>query len=356
MSWIGGVIGGTIGMFVGGPVGAAAGAAMGAGLGAVLDEFDGSDQSGAESQTQQVNIELQSSADYEGVHLVGRVMQPLPQEATIRTQVISHEQRLGGHSPFINGDGTFCVVSDIVDNEFRIYIPFAAIVNPYGAHTALLELDVFGVEGETPYHIGEALFHQVLPLTVPWSIVRFIAPLIRLCMTVAYADGSLDRTEVRAVKEVFMNEFELAGEELEMLKAVMKQGGSPDLALDLQSVTQRLPRCGAEDILRLLAIVAHADDVIHLAEIEVISEICRLMGADEHDLPEILNAFQLEAIDHHAVLGVSKDASPREIKAKYREMMRSYHPDRVAQLPIEFQEVAHKKTIEIKNAYEALMK
>ncbi|MGB8221939.1 MAG: hypothetical protein WCF10_05090 [Polyangiales bacterium] len=34
----------------------------------------------------------------------------------------------------------------------------------------------------------------------------------------------------------------------------------------------------------------------------------------------------------------------------------AYHPDKVANLPEEFQQLAHQKTIEIREAYEALLK
>ena len=60
--------------------------------------------------------------------------------------------------------------------------------------------------------------------------------------------------------------------------------------------------------------------------------------------------------DPHAVLGVSRNASPREITRAYHEQLKRYHPDRVAGLGDELQRVAHRKTIEIQRAYEALGK
>jgi DnaJ-domain-containing protein 1 len=58
--------------------------------------------------------------------------------------------------------------------------------------------------------------------------------------------------------------------------------------------------------------------------------------------------------DPHAVLGVHAGATPEELTRAYRAQMKKYHPDRVADLPSEFQELAHQKAIEIQRAYAEL--
>ena len=56
----------------------------------------------------------------------------------------------------------------------------------------------------------------------------------------------------------------------------------------------------------------------------------------------------------YAVLGVAHDASPEQITHAYREQMKRYHPDRVASLGEELQQLAHRKAIEIQRAYSEL--
>lgn len=56
------------------------------------------------------------------------------------------------------------------------------------------------------------------------------------------------------------------------------------------------------------------------------------------------------------VLGVGRGASPDEITHAYREQMKRYHPDRVADLGEELQQLAHRKAVEIQRAYEELGK
>jgi hypothetical protein len=56
----------------------------------------------------------------------------------------------------------------------------------------------------------------------------------------------------------------------------------------------------------------------------------------------------------HEVLGVREDAVPAEVAAAYHELAQLYHPDKVASLAPEFQELAELRMKEINAAYRAL--
>lgn len=58
--------------------------------------------------------------------------------------------------------------------------------------------------------------------------------------------------------------------------------------------------------------------------------------------------------DPWAVLGVQRGASAAEIRDAYRAQMKLYHPDRVADLGPELQEVAHRKSLDIQRAYQEI--
>ena len=58
----------------------------------------------------------------------------------------------------------------------------------------------------------------------------------------------------------------------------------------------------------------------------------------------------------YRILGIARGASPEEITHAYREQMKLYHPDRVADLGEELQQLAHRKAIEIQRAYEEIGK
>jgi DnaJ-domain-containing protein 1 len=70
--------------------------------------------------------------------------------------------------------------------------------------------------------------------------------------------------------------------------------------------------------------------------------------------PEDLTA-DFSRMDPYTLLGVAPRASTEEIKTAYKRAVARYHPDKVAHLGAEFQELAHKKLLAIQQAYETLL-
>ena len=58
--------------------------------------------------------------------------------------------------------------------------------------------------------------------------------------------------------------------------------------------------------------------------------------------------------DPHAVLGIPRTASAKEIQAAYHARMQEYHPDKVTHLGEELQKLALEKSKEIQDAYRKL--
>ena len=58
--------------------------------------------------------------------------------------------------------------------------------------------------------------------------------------------------------------------------------------------------------------------------------------------------------DPYVVLGVSRTASDEEIKKKYRELARKYHPDNYANNPLA--DLAQEKMKQINEAYDVVTK
>jgi hypothetical protein len=59
--------------------------------------------------------------------------------------------------------------------------------------------------------------------------------------------------------------------------------------------------------------------------------------------------------DPHVVLGVKPDASPEAVRAAYRRLVRTYHPDRYARDPA-VRRLAEARLREVNQAYEALVR
>jgi DnaJ like chaperone protein len=56
----------------------------------------------------------------------------------------------------------------------------------------------------------------------------------------------------------------------------------------------------------------------------------------------------------HEILGIPSDADQKTIRKAYRNLVNQYHPDKVAHLGEEFQELAEKRFKTIQKAYEKL--
>lgn len=70
--------------------------------------------------------------------------------------------------------------------------------------------------------------------------------------------------------------------------------------------------------------------------------------------PEDLRA-DFDRMDPYQLLEIPRSATPEEIKAAYRRAVSRYHPDKVAHLGTEFQELAHRKLLAIQRAHETLL-
>jgi hypothetical protein len=60
--------------------------------------------------------------------------------------------------------------------------------------------------------------------------------------------------------------------------------------------------------------------------------------------------------DPYRVLEIERGASLEEIHRAYRRQVARYHPDKVSHLGTEFQDLAHRKFVQIKSAYEELLR
>ena len=58
--------------------------------------------------------------------------------------------------------------------------------------------------------------------------------------------------------------------------------------------------------------------------------------------------------DPYSVLGISRSASEAEIKEAYHRELAKYHPDKVAHLGDDLQQLSRAKTLEIMEAYRSL--
>lgn len=93
-----------------------------------------------------------------------------------------------------------------------------------------------------------------------------------------------------------------------------------------------------------------------------------ILNNDEDDLKKIIDELESEPKrksntnyksstsnkNHYEVLGVKSTSSKEEIYSAYKNLLKQYHPDKVASLGEEIQNVARSKSQEINSAFQKI--
>ncbi len=90
-----------------------------------------------------------------------------------------------------------------------------------------------------------------------------------------------------------------------------------------------------EDVLTALFSIAIADGPLNVRERDLLAEICRAMGLGRPEWERASGASPRRAVnttedDPYAVLGLSRQATPEQLRATWKNLMRENHPDSLA--------------------------
>ena len=189
--------------------------------------------------------------------------------------------------------------------------------------------------------------------------IGFTIGVIALGAKMAKADGQVTPEEIRAFKRV----FKTPPEEEKNVARIFNQAkqdpnGFEPYARQLARILADAPEV-KEEVIDCLFIIAMADGTAHPDEMTFLAEVARIMGISEADFARIrATHVGPDESDPYQILGVDRDASDDEIKAKYRQLARDNHPDKLIAegLPDEAIEVANQKISRINAAYEAIEK
>lgn len=345
MAWWASLLGAGAGAFIGGPAGAAVGAALGA---LVPDFTDGRDG------PPDLPLDLHTFDEPDGRQLLLETSLQLNSEAFYVIRAFRKDGRpIAGRGEFRDDDGAFVVYPDH-DPEVGgqlIFIPAGAL--DVAAEESVV-LQVTAIQ-ETEL-VGVAEFALEWPRQLPFSELHEFRPLIDLAAWAAGADSQMNAAET----EFLVRELDASGLEYE-LRTRLSMARPVDIERAVQQCWVRLPEIEPDAVLELLAGLAACDGVPNAAEITFIRDVALAFDLDEAAWGQV--AVDLGLVEDRSVyqaayeaLGLRQDASLAEAKSAFRRLMREYHPDTVATLPKGFQEFAKAKTIEIREAYELIVR
>lgn len=127
---------------------------------------------------------------------------------------------------------------------------------------------------------------------------------------------------------------------------------APDVAESLELLAARLPLFDIEDVFSFLVSVGEADGPLSQGERRVLGQIADGMGLIFEPVGAPMGGMAIGAA--YEVFGLPVGASFEDVKIAYRALLKDYHPDRVATMPVGFRQCASQKTMEIQQANEVI--
>ncbi|MFG1347510.1 molecular chaperone DjiA [Xanthobacter autotrophicus DSM 431] len=158
----------------------------------------------------------------------------------------------------------------------------------------------------------------------------FSVALIALSAKMAKADGVVVPAEVEAFREV----FDIPPEDLDAVARLFNLA-KQDTA-GFEAYARQVAEMFAddedtrEDLLDALFHVAKADHAVHEKELAFLAEVSRILGFSGAAYARIEARHVRRPDDPYAVLDLGPGASDAEVKARWRALVASHHPDRIA--------------------------
>ncbi len=202
---------------------------------------------------------------------------------------------------------------------------------------------------------GESLLSVFERRRAPERSVAFTIAILSLGAKMAKADGIVRAAEVAAFREVFRiaQEDEAAAARVFNL-ARQDIAGFEAYAARIAGMFHDRPRV-LEDILEGLFHVALADGRYHEGEEEFLNVVAQSFGV----APEVFDGIEARHLegrrgDPWQVLGLPRDADLATARARWRDLVRAHHPDKMIArgLPVETVNLGNARLAQINLAWE----
>ena len=354
MSWGGKVVGAGVGAVFGGPLGAA----VGAGLGAVWDDVFGED--GPTVELQRVQFDTVVTTLGPGVRWLVTFTSdtPLHSDCVLVVRMKTQGAYIrAANDQYSDDDGDLVCAGPV---ELEPHGPsgagFAIVpVLAFGRWPSALEMEatLVGPDGTT---IAQATADFDWPKKVEFEDASLLGALVYTCIAMVCSDGKLERSEVQALRDFLVAEFELEPGAERGLKSMLKRARearvSPRRAAEI--IQPHMVEEMVQPVLAMLYTMASANGTVSREEESWISAFSEALGISEGARAAAKSGLGPDLEKYRQTLGVGPNATKAEIKQAYRREAADYHPDKVAGLPVGFRDFANQKMKELNEAYDAL--
>lgn len=188
------------------------------------------------------------------------------------------------------------------------------------------------------------------------SQIAFTIAVIALAAKMSKADGVTSCAEAKVFEEQFrVPDSERANVRRVFELASQDVAGFESYARQAARLLQNEPEMRIA-VLECLFHVATADGVLHPNEEDYLHTVALILGIGDKDFTCVRRGFISEPDNPFDVLNVDPKASDADIKTRYRELVRSHHPDLLISkgVPAEYLAAAERRLAAITVAYEQI--
>lgn len=231
-----------------------------------------------------------------------------------------------------------------------------ALLGPLGA---LIGAYVGNLLTENRPHGGRGVHYFKTGNNSPYGDTRagdFAVAMLALFAHVSKSDRQVRASEVRFVKQYLVDKFgpRNAQDLMYLYKGILKKRFNiNDVA---RQISRHMDYYSRLELVHVLFGIAGADQVYRQVELDSIREICQGLGVSEEDFESIKSIFIKSHHQAYDILNVAPEADQETIKKAYRSLAVKYHPDKVANLGPEIQQLAEEKFKAINDAYQQIRK
>jgi DnaJ like chaperone protein len=189
------------------------------------------------------------------------------------------------------------------------------------------------------------------------SRVAFTIAVVALAAKMSKADGVSSPIEAQAFERQFaVPESERANVRRLYQLASQDVAGYEAYAAQIARLLDREPALKVS-VLECLFHIASADGVLHPDEDRYLARVAEIFGLLPHEFRCVRRGFVHDADSPYDVLSMSCAATDREIKSRYRDLVKSLHPDGLVAkgVPPEFLASSERRLATVTAAYEAIL-
>jgi len=351
MRWWGKLIGGLVGWAIAGPIGGLLGLALGA-------LADGMTDDSPRIKVPILDIDVRQIDDEFGRFVQLFFRRDVPNGAVAVNILVDARGRTVNAVDAFADRGQFVAHRAIERGAAEFYIPFSALkYRRHGTYTLRTTVIMLAPGADEPTTLGQKEFEFVLPKPSSWSRLEFLKPLMALCLSILHADGEPSERGVKIIRKFFIESFGLPRSQRSALKLLLKEEPESECGVHARSVKRRMPALAPTDIAALLAEVARCEGPPSHEARKRIKDITIYLGVPENRWPELEKklGLSIKISDPWEMLGIDRDATRADIKRAYRTKLAGLHPDKVARMDSEIQDLAKTRTVELREAYETVL-